>query len=334
MLIGGAPGEVQAQFPAGQRLTGHQFWASVLTHALWWGRGAFVFMEAADRTPLPGSMRQLNPFLIERHDGYWVINPHSDDPVVTDFDGRFTLGGQPWRLVVMRGLAPNDDHTPEGVLTRHFDTLRLGAAVSKYVADTFAAGGVPSGFLKVSTPNMTQQTADALKKAWMAAHGGGKRSVAVLNATTEYQPVAVKPIDTDAANIAKMSEADIAHAFNLSSIWLDAGASGLTYQNQSDRRRDLVDLTLTGWGQALMETLSSVLPFGTEMKVQWATFTAPNLNEQVPTVVQAVTAGLMTIDEGRALLGLEPNAALTRPRDPKPDQITPDEEEVQDAESV
>jgi HK97 family phage portal protein len=303
MLMQGAPGDVWPLTPAGRRLNGHDFWASVLEHAIWWGRGVFVFLESADRTPLAGSLRQLNPFMVDvDSSGRWVIDPAGDDPLTTDDDGRFTVAGQPWRIMVVRGLPPYDGSTPGGVLVRHFDTLRLGASVTKYVASTFTSG-VPSGYLKVSAPNITQSDAEALKSSWMSAHGSGKRSVAVLNATTDYQPISISPVDSDANSMYRVGKIDVAHAFGLSAAWLDVGGDSLTYANMTDRRRDLRDHTLMGWAEGLLQTLSASLPYPSKLRVRWADYTAPDLTEQLPPMIAAVSAGVLTVDEVRARLG-------------------------------
>jgi HK97 family phage portal protein len=305
MGIGRMPGVVNAVLPAGLRLDGHSFFETWLTHAIWWGRGAFVFVENADGQPTPGTLRILNPFLIDTDDtGHWVIDPNGDTPIRTGFDGQFIAGGKVWRLVVMRGITPNDGSAPEGVLVRHFDTFRLGAAVSEYVATTFSGMGIPAGLLKVSTPGFTGPDADALKASWMNAHGKGRRSVAVLNATVEFQPISISPVDTDAEKMLHLTRADIAHAFGLSSIWLDEGASGLTYQNNSDRRRDLVDISLAGWSEAMMAVLTALMPYGTRVDVNWATFTQPSVETLLPPLVAGVDAGILTATEARKFLGM------------------------------
>jgi HK97 family phage portal protein len=305
MLIGSTPGPIGSVMPAGDRLDGHSFFSSFLAHAVLWGRGAFVCIEASDGTPLPGSLRLLNPYMVGRDEtGRWVIDPKGENPIRTNFDGRFIVGGKIWRLVVLRGMAPNDGRMPEGVLTRHWDTFRVGAAVTEYVASTFQSG-VPAGFLKVTTPNFKQPDSDKLREDWMAAHGQGKRGIAVLNATVDFQPIAISPVDSNVEGVRTGLLADVAHAFGLSSVWLDQGSSGLTYQNNSDRRSDLVDISLSGWSQSLMNVLSALLPYGHRMEVAWPTFTRSNIESRLPGVIQAVQIGLLTHREGRQELGFE-----------------------------
>jgi hypothetical protein len=264
-----------------------------------------VFVENAEGQPTPGSLRLINPWLVwPDEDGHWVIDPRGETPIRTDFNGRFLAGGKVWRLVVLRGLGPNDGAVHEGVLVRHFETFRLGASVSKYVARTFEGLGVPSGLLKVSTPGFKETDAKKLKDDWMAAHGSSKRSVAVLNATVEFQPISITPVDANAEGMVHVTRLDIAHAFGLAGVWLDEGASGLTYQNNSDRRRDLVDISLAGWSESLMATMTAILPFGTRVEVDWATFTQPSIEALASPLVQMVQTGILTADEARQYLGL------------------------------
>jgi hypothetical protein len=306
MLRGGIPGPMESAFPWADRLTSHTFFQTLLTHAIWWGRSAFICQEGADGQPLAGTLRILNPFMLSNEGGYWVIDPYGENPLPTDYDGRVNVGGITWRLFVMRGLPPNDDQAPEGVLLRHFDTLRLGARIHSYQLGTFG-NGVPAGYIKVLTPNFGEDKAQKLKQAWMDAHGGERKSVAVLNAQADFTPIQVKPVDNETTLLKHSHLVDVAHAFGLSASWVDtsAGAS-LTYANITEKRRELLDISLTGWGQQLMECLDPCLPNGTTMRIQWDRFTAPDLIAQATTLTQAIQAGWMTVDEARERVGLQP----------------------------
>ena len=74
----------------------------------------------------------------------------------------------------------------------HPDVFRLSRKLARYTEGTFNSG-VPAGYLKVTTPGLTQPQADELKAGWMAAHGGDRRSIAVLNATTDFHPISISP---------------------------------------------------------------------------------------------------------------------------------------------
>jgi hypothetical protein len=324
MLFGSSPGDIVSLSPVGRRLSSFQFWDTIITHALWFGCGSFIFQENYDGRPIPGTFMILNPYLVDHHtpDGHIVIDPGGENPIRADFDGRFRLGGEVWRYSCLRGMAPNDGVTPEGVFERHFDVFRIGVEVQGYVSGTFRTG-IPAGFLKVSTPNAPQAVIDGLKKKWMDAHGG-KRGIAVLNATTDFTPVSIKPVDSEISTVKKINLMDVAHAFGLSASWLDTGDGSLTYANLSDRRRDLVDHTLTAWGDRFMEVLSSLMPYGSYCRINWSSYTSPNVETMMQPLVMAVQSGIMTIDEARKYLQLEDRDAPStakeeaQDRDPVP----------------
>jgi hypothetical protein len=55
-----------------------------------------------------------------------------------------------------------------------------------------------------------------------------------------------------------------------------------------------------------MAVISSLLPYGTRAAINWATFTAPSLEQLTQQLVALHTAGLITEKEARAYLGLAP----------------------------
>lgn len=164
----------------------------------------------------------------------------------------------------------------------------------------------------MTTPNFKQPESDKLRDDWMKAHGQGRRSIAVLNATVDFQPISISPLDANVEGVIHAHRNDVAHAFGLSAIWLDEGASGLTYQNNSDRRRDLVDISLAGWSERVMATLTAILPYRQRVEVNWTSFTTPSIEAHMNALGLGVQTGIITGREARVFLGLE------RPGGPDP----------------
>lgn len=320
MLLGGSPGPIFALQPAGARVDAMTFWGTLLADAVLWGRGAFTYIEGSDRAPIPGSLCLLNPFMVGLDtDQHIVLDPWGKAPVRTDHDGRFTVDGDTWRVVLLAGDYPSHPGWPQGVLLRHFNTFKLGARLEGYMDGMFTSG-VPSGYLSVSTPNFGRDKAPdpdnptgppvpedvALRRSWMQAHGDGRRSVAVLNAMVTYTPLALSPVETDLAKVSATNRVDIAHAFGMSSVWLDEGMSGLNYSNSSERRADLVNLTAAGWGLKITNLVASLLPFGWTVSVNWPEFVSASIESASPSLVATTGAGITTATEARSLLGLTP----------------------------
>ena len=84
--------------------------------------------------------------------------------------------------------------------------IGLAATIRSYAASVFTSG-VPAGYLKSSQPSMTPDQAISLKASWMKAHGNARRSIAVLNATTEFHPISLNPVDAGLAGAQGMGPA-------------------------------------------------------------------------------------------------------------------------------
>ena len=293
--------------PYAARLRKDEFWSTVLTHALWWGQGGVMYVPRADGQPLVGSLRVVNPFTVNATpDGRWMmVDPNNaDDPLISDGEGNFNVGGITWTLRMMRGLPPHDGNTPEGVLTRHGWTIKTAARLQMFENNSLTSG-VPAGVLKVNVPNYDEEMANNLKASWMRAHGGDRRGIAVLNAGVDFSPLSITPIDADLTKLRQLSLVDVAHAFGLSAALLDASAgNSLTYANLKDKRRETVDDILGPFGSRFEQFVSSMMPFGTSMSVNWQAYLSTDPNDTVNYVKTAIDTGVMTTAEGRAALNL------------------------------
>lgn len=277
-LTGAIPGGVEYRdIPSRPNQLGpHDFWRTLLTHSVWFGAGAMLYQIGSGGQPLAGTLRIVNPANWGVADHRYVLHPDSAEPLTSDADGVFYVDGQAWHMRVLRGMPPMDDSTAGGALTRSGLVLLAGENLNSYLATTLQSG-VPAGVLKVSTPNFTGDDAAALKQRWMQAHGVSGKSVAVLNATVDFQPLSLSVVDADIVRAKGANLVDIAHAFGLSSVWLDAsiGGTSITYANISDRRRDLVDHTLADWGRSVEDFISALLPYGQVMRINWLSYITP-----------------------------------------------------------
>lgn len=253
----------QWYLPVGFKKPAARFWGEALRHALWFGRGWFMFQEATDFTPLAGTFLNIAPNLVGiADDGLCEVDLGDAGTVSTDKAGRFDWRGETWRLASI--AEPLGDGL--GVIGRNAALLNIGVNVARYTSQTFKAG-IPAGYLKVTQPGLTKEHADSLKAAWMASHGGA-RGIAVLNATTDFTPITFSPVDAALVEVDHMMTRKVAHCFNLSGWALDAGSAGNDYANITDRRQDKVDDTLLPWKRATEDALSALLPYGTWLELE------------------------------------------------------------------
>lgn len=304
------------------------FWSQWIRSALWWGMGYLVFQEDATGQPIAGTMRVLNPR---------TVSPLYNDPdlgvrrrigsqiggggyVDTDIDGSFMLGSSRFRLLELRNPTTDTDEygVAAGVLTAHAAELSLAQAAVTYGRGTLRSG-VPHGYLKVSTPSFTGAQAQALKEGWLNAHGGDSRSIAVLNSTTDFQPLALSPVDMALIEMRRMSLLDIANAFGVPAYMIggtDGGSN--TYSNAESRNRDFLTFSLMPWATTVEDVLSSLLPAGTWVEVDFTGLLRPDTATRYAANAQAVGGPWKTVDEVRAEEDLPPMPAQATQEVPAP----------------
>lgn len=302
--------------PSVSRLPRAKFWGDWIRSAIWWGEGAFLAAESADGSPLAGSLKLINPLLLEteRDDNgvlVWAIASDNHDPdgrAVFDREGRITFGSITYRIYVLRN--PHSEIDSEGrslgVFASSPGTFGLARQMESYASGTFRSG-IPAGYLKVSQPHLSQDAADNLKSAWLRNHGGDRRSIAVLNATTEFHALNLSPVDAALAEMKRLNIADVAFAFGLDPITLGAGLNNsATYTNIRDAWSNHADFGLSPWIAAVEDTLSSLFPANQAARVNLDQFANPAPGERYSAYATAISAGILTTNEVRDMEGLPP----------------------------
>jgi HK97 family phage portal protein len=267
------------------RLSGVEFWCQWIVAALWFGDG-YVYAPVRDAAGAPKPpLWQLHPYRVSIEAGtYWV----GDVPL------------PPGSILHLRGMPPYYNGQGRGVIDVHGLALGLAATVQTYAAGVFASG-VPAGFLKSSQPNLSQEAATALKTAWLAQHGGAARSIAVLNATTDFTPVQISPVDAQLGNAREWSLRDTAIAFGVPPYMLGVPGDSSTYANVVDRMLELTRFTHLPWARRIEGALSAELPRGTNLKIALDGLLRADTKSRYDGYKIAIEAGFMTVDEVRAL---------------------------------
>jgi HK97 family phage portal protein len=276
------------------RLSNIDVWGQWILSALWFGDG-FIYCPSRDSTGAPQPpLWVLHPLAIKLEDGvYWVE------------DHKFNAG----EIIHLRGNLPiRADGRGTGVLSRFAAELGMIQSLRGYMAGTFASG-VPAGYLKTTAPQMTQDAADKLKARWMEQHGGGRRSIAVLNATTEFVPLTWSPVDVGAAEFARISLNSVALMFNLPAYLLGAPTDSNTYANVESRMTELYELTLLPWMKRIEAVLDAQLPRGVNTKIVIDGLLRADTKTRYESYQIALSNGFLTVNEVRALEGRPPLAA-------------------------
>jgi hypothetical protein len=302
--------------PAVSKLPRGEFFASWIRTAVWHGQSGMIFTEDADGQPSAGSMRLIHPQFLQsvRDDQtgtlHWAIG-EGNETVRADRDGYIQVGNITWRLIVLRD--PHAPITVDGasvsVFERHASTFGLADEIGQYMGSVYKGNGVPSGILRSLTPGLTQAQADALKQAWTAAHGpgSGPRAVAVLNSTTEFSPLARDPVSNVLIEGKRAVAADLCLAFSLdplAALGISMGNSATYTSAQAWFEKLKQDLMV--WVVAVEEIISSLLPAGRGIRMDFTELTRPDPKTHYEALQVALDSGLLTLDEARNAIGLPP----------------------------
>jgi len=272
------------------RLGAVEFWANWIRAALWFGDG-YVYAPVRDSAGAPKPpLWQLHPHEVTIDAGaYWV----GDTPLPSD------------SIIHLRGALPYDDGHGRGVIDVHGLDLGVAASVRSYTAGVFASG-VPAGYLKSAQPNLSQDEADTLKARWMAQHGGSRRSIAVLNATTDFHAVSISPVDAGLDSARTWSLRDTALAFGLPPYMLGVPGDPATYANVESRMIELRTFSLLAWQRRIESTLDAQFARGTGLKIASEGLLRADTKTRYDSYKIAIENGWMTVDEVRALEGWPP----------------------------
>lgn len=271
------------------------FWVQWLTSALWFGDG-YVYTPQRDSAGAP------KPPM-------WVLHPHD----VQIRDGSYWVGDvelDRLQIIHLRGMGPVVEGHGTGAFDRFASQMAYTQDIRTYAAGVFHTG-VPAGYLKVTKDGLAQEKADELKSHWLAAHGGSTRSIAVLNATTEFHPLTFTPVDAALIEAMAANLTELANAFGVPPYMIGAPTDSNTYANVESRRMDLATFTYLPWSARIEACLDAQLPRGTSLKVGLEAM----LRADTKTRFEAYTLaqldatgskGWLTVDEIRALEDLPP----------------------------
>lgn len=281
------------------RLSAVEFWTEWLVSALWLGDG-YIYVPQRDAAGAPQPpLWTLNPKHIEIEDGRYYVRD-SDEPL------------DPSQIIHLRGAPPYKGGHGRGVLTSSGLDLALALTVRDYAASQYASG-IPYGYLKSSQPRMDETQATDLRNKWIAQHGSSRRSIAVLNATTEFVPLTISPLDAQLSEARTWSLRDIALAFGLPPYMLGVAGDTSTYANVESRGIEFRTYTLLPHIRRIESTLGAELPLGTDLHVETAGLERADTATRYAAYKIALDSGFMTRDEVRALENLPPLGAEADP---------------------
>jgi len=233
--------------------------------------------------------------------------------------GQLTFG--PQDVIHIKGPCAPGAVRGMGVLEYHFKTLSL-AHVQIDQASDIAAHGVPTAVLKSENPDLTAIEAAAIKARWLESQR--TRSVAVLNATTSFEPLAWDPEKMQMMEARQFTNGEIALIYGVPARLLNAQQAGstLTYTNIEQASIEVLREGAGGHIARFEAELSKHMPRGTRAKANLDARLRADTKTRYEAHKIGIDAGFLLKNEARALEDLPPIDGLDDPPPPPPIQAT------------
>ncbi len=159
---------------------------------------------------------------------------------------------------------------------------------------------VPTGTLKTTVPDLTKVEAEALKAAWQKSQRD--RTVAVLNGTTDFEPIAWNPTETQLLDARKFSLLEMALILGLDPSWLGAAQTSRVYSNIEQEAINYIRYSAFAGHLARFEgSRTRALPPGQWAKANLDALLRADTLSRYQAHQIGVTSGFLAPDEARAL---------------------------------
>ena len=187
-------------------------------------------------------------------------------------------------------------------LAAYSSNLSAAAAAENFAADFFVAGGVPWAVLQPAHRLNAEQAAE-LQAQWITRASARGAAPAVIPPDVTFQQFSFSPKDLLLLESREWDAKQIAAAFGVPAFMLNLPqADGLNYSNPEMLFTTWLRSELYPKARRFEAALSLWLPRGNWVEFDPSFLTRPDLEKMSEVVLASVAAGVLTPDEGRAML--------------------------------
>lgn len=227
----------------------------------------------------------------------------------------YNIGGlsyAPWEVLHVKGPCPPSEIRGFGVLEAHLTglsnpqsagTLDLARELQRQ-AQAVSQHGVPTGYLKTTNPDTEPAALKAAKVGWLEAQRD--RTIAALNASIEFEPIAWNPTEAQLIEARKMSLLETALLFGVQPSALGVETSNRTYRNDNAEDIKFAKWGLRGHVFRFQATLSEAFPPGTQVVADLRSITDADVLTSAQADEIEIRSRTLTPNEARAKRGRQP----------------------------
>lgn len=196
----------------------------------------------------------------------------------------------------------------EGVLTRGSRTINAAIELEA-AALRMAQEPVPQMVIRNEGMNLPADQKEALLTAFKSARR--TRSTAYVEGPINLDVVGLDSAQMQLTEARAYTASEIARVMNIPAWYINAESATSTYSNVSAERRSLIDFSLRPYLDSFESRLSmdDITPRGQYVEVHLDDFLRGNPTERVDIVIKLLTAGIINIDEARAMEDLAPRGS-------------------------
>lgn len=205
----------------------------------------------------------------------------------------------PQDVIHVKGLCSPGHLRGMAILEAACRTFRTAESELTQAAN-LSESGVPTGLLSATSPDVTQAELVAAKQGWV--DNQRRRTVAALGPGVTFTPLSWSPDDMQLIEARSRSTQDIAMLFGVPLRYFGEAVGGLSYSNPGSDSADLLKFALDQHLIRFEEAFELQTP-GAELCFDRKAISQADPAGQMALAAQGVSAGLISIDEGRAMIG-------------------------------
>lgn len=261
---------------------------------------------------------------IERDENLNVVALHYIDsdwvtPIIqADGSVKYIVHGMSQAIdsINMIHLFQHIDETFRGISTVKYADMTLQGvhAAESHSSNFFKSGAGLMGVLKSSAPmtnEQKRQAAESWRLSITNSQGGG---VAILPQGLDYQPISISPEDAQLLETRKYSLSEVARFFNISPIKL-FDLTNVSYSSLEQTNLSYLQDTILPFTQLMEDEFNLKLFKPSEVgkitvDFDYSVLVQTDKNTEAEYYTKLLTNGVLTINDVRSKLGLEPSQEI------------------------
>ena len=211
----------------------------------------------------------------------------------------------------IKGFSLPGDVAGIGIIAAQRQGIGAAVAVMEYAARYFNGGAMPSYIIKSSNPDLEENEAELLKIKWMEHYGGKSRIPAVLNASTDIEPLTANANDSQLVEARNQAVSDSANIVGVPGNMVGAPNTSRTYSNVEAQGLEYLRTSIAPLTTRIEASFTDYLPRGQVAKFNYDSLLRADTYTRYQAHKLALDAGFLTVDEIRELEDLPPFGTST-----------------------